>query len=133
MLLTMNPCMIASGPTPNPCIIHTAPMQIMSKPTSVVTIFMSTSNMAALLPRVDVEHVLTFGRHAVADLLVLSRARRRRQTLGQRLRDLAFVHALARERVRDRAIALVARILEHLVTRPRRDHHAHRPRRRVRA
>src|SRR5688500_1639890 len=82
---------------------------------------------ATLLPGVDIEHALPFRRHSVADLLVLDRALGYRQALRFRFGDLPFVRALAGERVSDGAVPLVARVLEHLVTGPRRDHEPDRP------
>src|SRR5688572_27969473 len=137
MSLTMKPCMIAAGPRPKPCIIQTEPPRIISEPTRLVTTRMPTSNARRirkpLLAGVDVEVALTFGRHAVADLLVIDRARRNGQALSLRFGDLLLVHALAGQRMRDGAVALVARVLEHLVAGARRDHDAQRPRRRERA
>src|SRR6185503_4667186 len=139
MSLTMKPCMIAAGPTPKPCIIQIEPMPTISRPTRLVTIRIKMSNALRieslrsnrLLAGVDVEDALPFRRHAVANLLVLDGAGGYRQTLGLGLGDLAFVGALARQRMRDGAVALVARILEHLVAGARGDHEPDRPRRRV--
>jgi hypothetical protein len=43
--------MIASGPTPKPCMIQTAPLQTISKPTRLVTMRMTTSNARRTLLR----------------------------------------------------------------------------------